>query len=587
MPAPITSNLLPSAENAASDALPEDTPSATNGGAGQASPAPDPSTVEWQELRELLLRPEQQQLARFTSAEHHAQEVSEVLPQAITLRTKRDRRLAKALQPTLDEALRVSIKKDPKPFLDAVTPVMGAAIRRAIAEALSGMLESLNRTLDNSISPRSLQWRWEAFRTGKPFSEIVFLNTVAYRVEQVFLIHKETGLLLQHVENTGGAIEDADMVSGMLTAIQDFVRDSFRVSTGETLDTMKVGELTVWVEQGPQALLAGVVRGAAPPELRLVLQDALDSIHLDFHHLLQNFTDDATPFAECRPYLQACLQVRYQKKTQQAGLARLSQLKFRVGVGLILLSVFGFFYLRGYLRWRGYLTALRQQPGITVINASYGFFGSRLEGLRDPLAADPDQLLQSSGLNPANVTRRWAEYQALDADFILQRARWLLEPPDGVKLSLKQGTLYAEGAASREWLNEARKMSRALAGVRAFVSDQDTVQNAIAQLEAQTIAFPLGRADLTPDNLAQVKLVADAWQRITQMQPATYYVEVAGNADPTGTPQVNTTLKRDRAAAVRQALIDAGCAAEQIQLATVAPQNADAARRVSFRVRPK
>ena len=100
--------------------LPEDAP-------------PAAQNTEWLELRHLLLRPEQNELselkARFGVAEQHAQEVSQVLPQAILLRTARDKRLAKALQPTFEEALRVSIKKDPKPFLDAVTPVIGAAIR--------------------------------------------------------------------------------------------------------------------------------------------------------------------------------------------------------------------------------------------------------------------------------------------------------------------------------------------------------------------------------------------------------------------------------------------------------------------------
>ena len=38
---------------------------------------------------------------------------------------------------------------------------------------------------------------------GKSFAEVVLLNTLRYRVEQVFLIHAESGLLLQHV--TGGS----------------------------------------------------------------------------------------------------------------------------------------------------------------------------------------------------------------------------------------------------------------------------------------------------------------------------------------------------------------------------------------------
>ncbi len=61
---------------------------------------------------------------------------------------------------------------------------------------------------------------------------------------------------------------DADLISGMLTAIRDFVADSFaREREVGGLRRFSVGELTVMVEQGPQALIAAVVRGEAPDSL--------------------------------------------------------------------------------------------------------------------------------------------------------------------------------------------------------------------------------------------------------------------------------------------------------------------------------
>ena len=58
------------------------------------------------------------------------------------------------------------------------------------------------------------------------------------------------------------------MVSGMLTAIRDFVQDSFGGKESEGLDAFQVGQFTIWVEQGPLAVLAGVIRGNPPRELR-------------------------------------------------------------------------------------------------------------------------------------------------------------------------------------------------------------------------------------------------------------------------------------------------------------------------------
>lgn len=105
------------------------------------------------------------------------------------------------------------------------------------------------------------------------------LHALLYRVEQVFLIHRETGLLLRHVAADTVEMQDPEAVSGMMTAIQDFVHDAFKVADNETLDTFQVGELTVWVEQGPKAYLAALIRGNPPQEVRSTLQGTLSMIH--------------------------------------------------------------------------------------------------------------------------------------------------------------------------------------------------------------------------------------------------------------------------------------------------------------------
>ena len=160
---------------------------------------------------------------------------------------------------------------------------------------------------------QGIKWRLEALRSRKPFSEIVLLHSIVYRVEQVFLIHKKTGLMLQHVVRAETDLQDADMVSSMLTAIRDFVADSFKVEEDEGLETIRVGELTVWIEQGPLAILAVVIRGNAPQSLRLLIQETLENIHSAYVEVLESFGGDTAPFEEARPALEACLVSQYKK----------------------------------------------------------------------------------------------------------------------------------------------------------------------------------------------------------------------------------------------------------------------------------
>ncbi len=238
---------------------------------------PDVTDESLDQLRHLILEREQCALETLREEVDHLRtrphslsphEVSDVLPDAIMRRTGQDHQLARALAPTVEEAIQTSVKRDPQPLVDAIFPVIGPAIRKAISQALSSTIHSLNTTLEHSLSVQGLRWRFEAVRTGRPFAEVVLSHTLLYQVSQVFLIHRETGLLLQDAASGNVAVQDADMVSGMLTAIQDFEHDSFTGESDEQLDTMQVGDLTVWIERGPHAILAAVVRGTPNQDLR-------------------------------------------------------------------------------------------------------------------------------------------------------------------------------------------------------------------------------------------------------------------------------------------------------------------------------
>ena len=64
----------------------------------------------------------------------------------------------------------------------------------------------------------------------------------------------------------------------MLTAIQDFVRDSVSGAEGENLETVRMGDIGVVLAYGPDAILSGFVRGVPPRNLSRVFQDTLDTI---------------------------------------------------------------------------------------------------------------------------------------------------------------------------------------------------------------------------------------------------------------------------------------------------------------------
>jgi hypothetical protein len=139
------------------------------------------------------------------------------------------------------------------------------------------------------------------------FAEVVRFRTLVFQVEQVFLIHRQTGLLLLHVAANPTTARDPDLISGMLIAIQDFVQDSFHISADEGSETIQIGELTVWVEKDQLAVLAAAIRGNPPQTVRTLLRDTLATIRLEHANALVTFMGDVRPFERSRPPLEACL----------------------------------------------------------------------------------------------------------------------------------------------------------------------------------------------------------------------------------------------------------------------------------------
>ncbi len=265
------------------------------------------STDELANLRALILEPEQSEIGelkrRLNDPKIRSEELSDIIAEAIVLRAAKDHKLATALLPTIETVLRDTVKKDPKFLADTLFPIIGPAIRKAIAEALRSMMQSLSATLEYTFSWRGIKWRIESIRTGKPLAEIIMLHTLIYRMEQVFLIHKETGLVLQHAAADSVDVKDAGMVSAMLTAIQDFVNDSFSGKEDSVLQNLNLGELTVWIEQGPRTILAAVIRGNPPQELRTQLQEITENIEFEYGFALDSFKGDAAPFESCKSSL--------------------------------------------------------------------------------------------------------------------------------------------------------------------------------------------------------------------------------------------------------------------------------------------
>jgi len=232
-------------------------------------------------LRRILLHSEQKQLGELQQQleslkqtlqdkDKRIDQTSEVLVSAINKRLAVDDQLGEALNPVVVTQFHRSARGQPDDMADALYPILGPAIRKMIA----GML---------TPDPKARKRR--------------------YRVEQLFLMENQSGLPVCHAIGDSVEAHDADMVSGMLSAIQSFVHEAFSTQEFDGLDTLQVGELAVWIEWGPDSVLAAVIRGVAPKKLRESMQLLLENIHRDYAEELQGYDGEISVFEPLKPRL--------------------------------------------------------------------------------------------------------------------------------------------------------------------------------------------------------------------------------------------------------------------------------------------
>lgn len=551
------------------------------------------------ELRDLLFGPELR--SKLDNSQLRVEDVSRILPEAIILRSLQDDQLTQAVVPTVEQAIQTSVRKDLNTLSDAMFPIIGPASRKAAMAALKTFVATFDRTLNQSLTPRSFRWRLEAMQTGKSFAEVVLLRTLIYRVEEVFLIHRQTGLLLHSLAVDPTAAQDADLVAAMLKAIQDFVQDSFKVQHQDRLDTLEFGELTIWIEQGPQAILAGVIRGNPPKELRENFQTTLEAIHKKFYQALLTFQGDDTPFEASKSYLEHCLQAQYQGEQQDKPSPLLLIL---LGTVFGALGLWGFMSFQARQRWTAYLDSLNSQSGIVVVSAKKHFSKYYISGLRDPLAVDPTTLISAANLDPANVVSRWEPYISLAPEFVTKRAEKLLQPPKTAKLKVdRNGILHITGAASRQWIERAKKMAPNIPGVTQLQSDRLTATELIellntkTELEKQMLFFVNDRSQLLPNQEQKLQNIIQTIQKLTKTAPLlnkNVRIEIKGHADSDGTMQHNMQLSQTRADTILSALVARNVKATYLTAVGVGMQepwqqnaiqkNQAMNRRVSFKV---
>lgn len=548
-----------------------------------------------EELKTLLFGAEKRALDSITDRvqkpETRAVDVADVLPEAIRLSHREGGELVDTLREPVGECLHDSFHNEPERYADALYPVMGPAIRKSILNALRAFAQQISETIEQSLTPRGIRWRFDAWRAGVPFGEYVVQRTLLYRIEQAYLISRDNGLLIGHVHHQASRIKDSDAVSAMFTAIQDFIKESFSPDRSGRLETADMGEFTLWAVHGPHALLVCVIRGVPPRLLRGDLSAILERIHFRYGDGIRDYSGDTSTMAGVEEELANCLQF---EATQPADEKKRRSFLPLVVVTLLIVGLMAWF---GYRNWEARQEVLALQG---VIDNTPGWYVSDIDrtgselvvrGLRDPLAASIEDVASAAGLSTDRLVADLRPFQSLDPEIVYQRTLAALDVPSSASVTVDADRLVVSGSASQVWIDAAEQ--KVATGAFGMPVELDGVSSAdLEQLRADVAAAREVRfafTDGTELSDADASALRDHVTRVSSLVReaerlgATLSIAIIGEADAIGTVEFNTDLAARRASLAEQMLIEQGVSATRLSTSLIVDSDVANAPKLDLR----
>jgi len=128
-------------------------------------------------------------------------------------------------------------------------------------------------------------------------------------IDEVFLIYKD-GRLIKHFTRRLKPDVDQDILSGMLTAVQDFIRDSFKGETGD-LNHMQFGRFQILMGHGRFITVAAVLMGDEIEPFRPQIIKSIDQMESDYEVILRDWDGEVEQLNVLGRYIMDLIEGRY------------------------------------------------------------------------------------------------------------------------------------------------------------------------------------------------------------------------------------------------------------------------------------
>ncbi|MDX2288056.1 MAG: OmpA family protein [Hyphomicrobiaceae bacterium] len=208
---------------------------------------------------------------RAGTEDRFTRSVAEVLDRALKdAEVRRHDQLSAAVAPLVVRTIKTEIRNSQDDLVEALYPITGRMVQAYVTSALKDLTNKINRRLEQN--PAML--RLKSLMTGRSMAELALADSQRLEVEEIYLIRRGSGELVARWPQAAGGNNRDQVMSGILTAINDFSAEAFS-GDGSALRRIDLGSAQVYLRASQKLLVAAKCTGSAAPVVEQRLDDEL------------------------------------------------------------------------------------------------------------------------------------------------------------------------------------------------------------------------------------------------------------------------------------------------------------------------
>lgn len=305
-------------------------------------------------------------------------------------------------------------------------------------------------------------------------------------------------------------------------------------------------------------------------------------MHRLYSSKLETYDGNAEQFPATHDYLEKCLLSKKKDDESKADESKENESKkvpwpAIIAVSLLVVApfVWWLFNKLEQNKWDNVISQLQAESGIIVLDHHKQNDTYIVNGLRDPLAKNPLDVVASIEGFEQPIEWRLQSYYSNEIDIVKQRLNKVLNPPVGVTIDYSNANLVIKGEAEPEWIASLSKKLPYVMGVDSVDTSQLQeienidlkIQQLVGFIEAVEVNFTPNSSEVSSNQLETLGGVIDSIReldRYVKKAKRSFKIGVLGFADRSVAAMTNIVMSDRRARSVNNVLVNNGIAAEDL-----------------------